>query len=203
MVKNLNILFNARYLEGIFKSRGYAFFTNGDYNLNIVGIRNPNLKANSFDDTLLCAFKENGVWQYKCWSITTDAGTYWLKNPLSENGTAILVPNQYRGVYSIRKHQNKYLALCQTNGNVQTYRDNNKNEILDMNSATITTGNYGINIHRSNPHTESVKVDKWSAGCQVFSDAKDFDEFMAICEKSKEIWGNKFTYTLINEADIL
>ena len=35
-------------------------------------------------------------------------------------GTAILVPNQYRGVYAIRKHLGKYDAICQTNGKVET-----------------------------------------------------------------------------------
>lgn len=190
-------------IQEAMKRKGYAFFTNGDYNLNIIGVRSNNLVANQFDDTLLLFYKIKNEWQFKSFSITTDAGTYWLKNPLDIKGTAILVPNQYRGVYAIRKHLNKYYALCQTNGNVQTYRDNDKDQILDMDAKTITEGMYGINIHRSNPNTFSTSVDKWSAGCQVFKSVDDFDRFMEICYKSKDLYGNKFTYTLISESDLL
>ena len=190
-------------IRELFTSKGYAFFDNGEYNLNIIGIRNPNLVANSFDDTLVLIYKVNKEWVVKVYPITTDAGTYWLKNPMDKRGTAILVPNQYRGVYSIAKHLNKYDALCQINGVVKTYRDNNRDKILDMDEKTISQGYYGINIHRSNPYTSSDAVEKWSAGCQVFKNVKDFNEFMSICKKSKDIWGNKFTYTLIKEEDLL
>ena len=122
---------------------------------------------------------------------------------MSNKGTAILVPNQYRGVYSIDLHNNKYYALCQRNGKVEVYRDNDKDVILDMDSAKIEKGMFGINIHRSNPFSESLKVDKFSAGCQVFKRVKDFNEFMEICQKSKALWGNSFSYTLIKESDLL
>ena len=190
-------------IKEVLKRKGYAFFENGDYNLNIIGVRSNNLVANQFDDTLLLFYKIKNEWQIKSFAITTDAGTYWLKNPMDIRGTAILVPNQYRGVYAIRKHLNKYFALCQTNGNVKTYRDNDKDQILDMDAKTITEGMYGINIHRSNPNTFSTSVDKWSAGCQVFKNVDDFDAFMEICYKSRDLYGNKFTYTLITENDLL
>ena len=152
---------------------------------------------------MVVIYKIGGVWITKVYAITTDAGTYWLKNPMSNKGTAILVPNQYRGVYSIDLHNNKYYALCQRNGKVEVYRDNDKDVILDMDSAKIEKGMFGINIHRSNPFSESLKVDKFSAGCQVFKRVKDFNEFMEICQKSKALWGNSFTYTLIKESDLL
>ena len=34
---------------------------------------------------------------------------------------------------------------------MKVYRDNNKNQILDYNEATIEEGIFGINIHRTNP----------------------------------------------------
>jgi len=188
-------------VQEIITNKGYSFFTNGVYNLNIIGVRSNNLVANSFDDTLLCIYKIKGEWVTKIYRITTDAGTYWLKNPMNNQGTAILVPNQYRGVYAIDLHNNKYKALCQRNGKVEVYRDKDKDQILDMDSATIEKGMFGINIHRSNPYGEASKVDKFSAGCQVFKNVKDFNEFMEICEKAKALYGNKFTYTLLNEND--
>lgn len=203
MIENFAGKYSVYYVKQVLEKKGYAFFTNGVYNLNIIGIRNPNLVANSFDDTMVVIYKFGGEWITKVYPITTDAGTYWLKNPMSNKGTAILVPNQYRGVYSIDLHNNKYYALCQRNGKVEVYRDNDKDVILDMDSAKIEKGMFGINIHRSNPFSESLKVDKFSAGCQVFKRVKDFNEFMEICQKSKALWGNSFSYTLIKESDLL
>ena len=194
--------FQVERLKQVMTKKGYNFFEEGNYNLNIIGIRSNNVKAGSYDDFITCTFKDNANnWVCKHWKATTDAGTHWLKNPMSTKGTAILVPNQYRGIYSIDLHNNKYNALCQRNGSVEVYRDNDKNQILDMNKATIEKGMFGINIHRSNPYSEVSKVDKFSAGCQVFKNVKDFNEFMGICEKAKDLWGNKFTYTLLNEND--
>ena len=85
---------------------------------------------------------------------------------------------------------------------VSVYRDNNKNTILDYDKTTISKGMFGINIHRSNQNTESVNVEKWSAGCQVFKNPNNFNDFISICKKSSEIYGNKFTYTLLTYKDL-
>ncbi len=62
------------------------------------------------------------------------------------------------------------------------------------------TGVFGINIHKAG--VDSARVDDWSHGCQVFKRVKDFDEFMKIINKAKDIHGNHFTYTLIESNDI-
>jgi hypothetical protein len=64
----------------------------------------------------------------------------------------------------------------------------------------ITEGVYGINIHKAG--ADSTYVENWSEGCQVFKKAADFEEFMSICRKSKNIHGNSFSYTLIGSNDI-
>jgi hypothetical protein len=203
MIKNLKNKMSIEYLQSIMQGLGYAFFTKGNYNVNIIGVRNPNLVANSFDDTMLMAYKFADRWVLKEWQITTDAGSYWLKHPMNTKGTAILVPNQYRGVYKIDGHGvSKYSALCQRNGEVQVWRDDNKDQILDFDDVTKEWGYFGINIHRSNPYSESNVVEKWSAGCQVFKKVEDFNEFMLICNKARDEWGNSFTYTLLNEKDL-
>ena len=48
-------------------SKGYKYFENGDYNLNIIGIRNSdtaNMVTNKFDDTNTISYKIDGEWQY-------------------------------------------------------------------------------------------------------------------------------------------
>ena len=177
----------------------YKIFTNGDYNLNIIGVRTPSRIANSFDDEMHVCFKQNGQWVEFVFPITTDPGTYYFENPMNVKGTAILVADQYRSVYKIDKHRGKYDALCQRNGKVRVYRDSNKDEILDHDPSTIDEGYFGINIHRSSPKGESKNVGVWSAGCQVFKNLCDYNLFMALCKKSAELYGDTFTYTLLEK----
>ena len=42
-------------------------------------------------------------------------------------------------------------------------------------------------------------IDKYSAGCQVFENAEEFGKFMDMARKHKDLYGNNFTYTLIDE----
>ena len=74
----------------------------------------------------------------------------------------------------------------------------------DYNSMTtmINEGYFGINIHRSNPYDESYAINKWSAGCQVFKKVEDYNSFIETCKESAKIYGNSFTYTLIEEKDL-
>jgi hypothetical protein len=195
-------------IESTVKAKGYKWFkdsNNKGYDVNIVGVRNSETDeqiTNHFDDHLTISYKVDGEWKFHCWEATTDPGQHWMKNPLSKDGCAILVPGQYRSSHKIRKHQGKYNALGQQKP-VKVYRDNDKDDVYDTDEDTIKEGIYGINIHRSNPYTESYYVNKWSAGCQVFKKVDDFNEFMDICNKAKNIWGNSFSYTLLESKDII
>jgi hypothetical protein len=188
-------------VQSVMKGKGYPFYTKGDYNLNIIGVRGKNQVANSFDDHILCVYKKSGRWKFEQYQATTDSGTYWLKNPMNIKGTALLVPNHYKGAYKLDLHNGKYTSLCQRLGDVEVYRDNNKDLITDFDPSTIDKGKFGINIHRSNPYRESVSVDKWSAGCQVFANPDQFNHFIKLCEKSASRFGNHFSYTLLTYKD--
>jgi len=195
-------------IEKAVTAKGYAWFAdaaNKGYDVNIVGIRNSatgKSVTNVFDDLLTITYKdEAGAWQHFAWTATTDPGRKGVLEFHNPNGVARLVPNQYRGVWKIDLHQGKYKALCQRLGNVTVWRDKNKD--MTFNEVVTQEGSFGINIHRSNPKTESAYVENWSEGCQVFKKVKDFNQFMAICEKAAAIHGNKFSYTLLESADIV
>jgi hypothetical protein len=193
-------------IESTVKSKGYKWFENGDYNLNIVGVRNGetlNEVTNKFDDCITLSYKKDGEWQFHCFEATTDPGKHWVDNVLNEAGVAILKENQYRGSHKIGLHQGKYEALRQQKP-VQVYRDNNLDNCYDLDESTLQEGIFGINIHRATKWEgkKSTQIDKWSAGCQVIAANDDFRLFMEICNKSKDIWGNSFTYTLINSDDL-
>ena len=180
------------------QSKGFAVFTNGDYNLNITGIRSPERVANAFDDRLCVSYKLNDMWITETFEITTDPGSPYLLKPLANtSGTAILVPGQYRGAYSIGKHRGQYLALVQT-GKVKVYRDSNRDNILDMDPETIQDGYFGINIHKRDGTSDTVNGA--SAGCQVFRYEHEFNRMMYLAEKQVSERGWKtFTYTLLEE----
>ena len=197
--------FSREQVEEAVLSKGYKYFTSGDYNVNINGIRNSDTcerVTNHYDDWMTVSYRVDGEWKYHIWPITTDPGLYWMDHPMNKDGCAILVPGQYRGVYKLDYHRGKYLALCQRLGEVSVYRDGDKDDMYDFNADTISDGKFGINIHRSSAYNTTTEIDRYSAGCQVFSNPDDFDEFIDIMKKSSEIWGNKFTYTLIESNDI-
>jgi hypothetical protein len=188
------------------ESKGYKWFEGGDYNLNIVGIRNSNTNqevTNKFDDKITVSYSVNGELKYHEWDATTDPGKYWEQNIMNESGVAILVPNQYRGSHKIRKHLGKYEALGQEKP-VKVYRDNNKDNIYDMLKENIQEGIFGINIHKAGSRVNgSTQIDKWSAGCQVFSKENDFNHLMELAHKASNLYGNSFTYTLIESKDLV
>ena len=193
---------NKENLERTIKSKGYTFFSNNDYNLNIIAIRTTdkdNKITNSFDDYLTLTFKINGNWKFFQWHVTTDPGRKTMLSPQNKNGTAILVPGQYKSSHMVRRHQGKYEALCQKYGyELRVYRDNNKDNVYDY--TKVFTDAEGINIHKSG--TNSSQIDGWSAGCIVFKKEVDFNEFMKYVNKAKDLYGNSFTVTLIESADL-
>jgi hypothetical protein len=184
-------------------AEGYAVFRDGSKtcNLNIVGIRSGERRAGKFDDFITVFWPgADQSWYFRIWPATTDPSEYWLRKLGSPRGTAILKPGQYRGAYAIGKHKT-YEALRQV-GKVTVFRDGNRDEILDMTGAPEESGWFGINIHRASAWTALDDVGPYSAGCQVFRSPRDFEEFMSLCRLGARHWGNRFTYTLMNESQI-
>ena len=186
------------------ESRGFDVFKNDTkpYNLNIVGIRAAQPTTNKFNDLMCVFWKYEGQWNIYKMQCTTLPGLYWLENPMNSKGCAILKEGQYKGVYEIDLHNGKYEAICQRLGPVTVYRDDDKDTEYDMLEGTEQTGMFGINLHRASAYKELDDVDKNSAGCQVIQDPNEYEVHMGVANMAAEIWGNKFTYTLINENDL-
>lgn len=199
------------------KKRFKIFYGGRGINLNIWGVRSNDRSSNTFNDSICLFWKSTDLdeWQFVSFAATTDPGMYWRNNPMNQMGTAILKPGQYEGCWKIGKHKG-YEALVQDKP-VIVYRDNNRDNILDISSLNVDVhaGVFGINIHRANSNGKSVQVDKWSAGCQVLKNTKrfhslygvkfqyDWDYFMFLVKASATFYNEYFTYTLIDEADLL
>lgn len=172
-------------LEAKFAELGYQWPT-----LHIVGVRSAANEKNKFDDTI---YLINGPMMH-VFTGTTNPGTHWLKNLLNPKGTAVLKPGQYVDSWKLGLHQGKYEALVQRKA-VTVYRDGDKDDTAEE-QGKEDTGLFGINIHRANPSAISSLIDKWSAGCQVLNNPKEFSILIETCKQSKK---DVFTYTLLRE----
>ena len=186
----------------ILVNKGYAYFTNGKYNLNIIGVRRAGTKiTNQFDDYIVVEYIDiYGIKTRDVFPATTDPGLSSMTKPMSSKGCAILVPGQYRSSWMIGYHKGKYEALVQCKP-LKVYRDNNKDNVYDLNPKTIEEGSFGINIHKAGD--DSTIVNGWSAGCQVLKRKVNFDKLMKLAHyQFSQGMGARYTYTLINEEDL-
>lgn len=195
--------YSANRIKNAMLKKDYTVFTDNGFpfNINLVGVRSKDNAVNIFNDVLCVFYDYRSITSYIEYQITTDPGLYWLKEPMNVLGCAILKEGRYKGMWKVGKHLDKYEALVQAAPCV-VIRDFDRDEFLDYDSGREDIGVFGINCHRGFEKGITYQVDKWSAGCQVFADASDFEKFMVLCNKAADIYGNSFTYTLFNEKDI-
>jgi hypothetical protein len=157
---------------------------------HIIGVRSKENINNRFDDNI---YVVDGNMLYR-FTATTNPGRHWLLNLMNPKGTAVLKPGQYDDAYQIGLHKGQYKALVQRRP-ITVYRDTDKDETAEE-QGIEDTGLFGVNIHRANPNAISSLIEKWSAGCQVLNNPKEFAKLIELCENSKL---KEFTYTLLRE----
>jgi len=179
--------------------RDAPFFT-GDLNLNLIGVRSKDRQADTFNDLLCVAFEQKNEPVLKTYPITTDPGVFYRKRPINAHGTAILAPGHYPKCWTFGAHRGKYRALVQR-GPMTVYRDNDKDGLID-DGLPAETGYFGINLHYASVNNYTMRVDHFSAGCQVFQRKDDFGEVMDLAGKSAKKYGAWFSYTLLIEEEL-
>jgi hypothetical protein len=196
-------MYTLKQIEQTLLNKGYLVY-NQPNKLNVVGIRTKsNTSSKTFDDYIAYFYYDDkGRMIGKVAPATTDPSVYYLRdNPMVARGTAILKSGQYKDAYVIGTHADKYTALVQRGAPVTVIRDNDRNDLLNF-FADTDTGYFGINIHRASRGKNNANIiGPDSAGCQVFRDEADFNEMMRLAQVSKSKYGNKFTYTLLDEMD--
>lgn len=179
------------------KKKNYPFIENSgkDFNINLIGVRNLDQKADTFNDTEFMMWEFNGTKNIVAFPITTDPGIFYRSNPMMKSGTGILKEGFHKDLWWKSKHQGKYSALCQKTP-TWVIRDFDKDADLDFISPDLTKftkkeltlegyktnewydaanklvwreqyGNFGINNHRAAANGKSPRVYNWSAACQV------------------------------------
>jgi len=182
--------------------KGYRFFDDGAYNVNLFGIRSKDRTADIFNDTLGIAYRDEfnqpNILLFKA---TTDPGSYFLNFKMgNKEGTAILVPGQYSSCFKIGMHKG-YEALIQSNkAKFKVWRDCDQDGKLTI-GGMIYDDVTGLNVHTTSFINEIEKVGAYSAGCQVIQNDKDLQIFLSVIKRSAEIYGDYFSYTLFDESD--
>lgn len=156
---------------------GGVVFTN-PYLMNIAAVRDTDNPDEWNDLLIYFYFDDNGRCNIEYVpEFTTDPGLKYLNSPTNSSGTAIIVEGWYRKLWKLGLHKGQYEALVQ-NTPIKVYRDNNKDDKLDLNPKSISEGMFGINLHRANVNSKAKKVSVHSAGCCVVRNYSDWTKFM-------------------------
>jgi hypothetical protein len=199
-------------VRNFYEKMNYPFFIsrNKNYNLNIGAIRSSDLTPDTYNDTIFLAWEWQGRGYLKTYKGTTDPGLYYLLNPINVNGTAIIIPEYYRGVYEIGWHRKNtsfaHMALRQK-APMKYWREKEYTVTsqLPINHEVVYEEIGFTNLH-SKPMNFPVTqfIGKVSAGCIVVQDPVLFhNEFIPICREGAKNFGNSFSFALFYEPDLI
>ena len=211
--------------EATYKKKGYEFKTNGEVNSGAIRVNNFNRHGTTgsrkdgmgFIDWFCHAYIEDGKKVFEAHTCTTLPGSSVLtrvNKGHSSGGWAILKPGMYHShIYDwhsrdMKKNPPKpgHLAGSQRAGSVTVYRDATKDNKHDLNSTTLVTGYFGINLHRSAASGKASRVGNYSHGCQVFLNNSDFLRWTAAVSSKNPKHAKKkkasIPFALFDEGDM-
>jgi hypothetical protein len=171
----------------LFRENGYPLKS-----FNLIGFRDEsNIEKDVIND-LLGFLTEKEL--FLC-PGTTDPGVYWTtSSERNKKGTFHLSLGYHEKIWCIGTHKgyealvNDYRYCKPTRG----WRD--KDYDFTRDPADVEVCDYfGINFHRMHPIQIVNKIGKYSAGCQVIQNPKDFDY---ILQKAWESAQKTFDYAL-------
>ncbi len=167
--------------------------------INLFGIRNSTNIENDVINDCLGYFTYNDFFLCKG---TTDPGKLFVvsKKDRNKKGTFHLMEGYHERIWCIGKHRG-YEALvndwryCKPS---KGWRDANYSFTYDPKDVEVK-GYFGINFHRMNKNWLVPFIGKYSSGCQVVHDNKDFEKIMRAV---KETTQKTFSYMLFNIDEI-
>lgn len=204
-------------IREVLRKKGFVFFERGDWNINLIPVRENEVFDNTFSDSLYIIYKDKGVWQNKTFKFTTLAGTLGFggeQSPLTAaqtgtgvDGTAIILEGQYRSALrlitdGVRYPFTSYLAQARP---FNYLRDFDKNGFITRN-AIRQTGNFFTHWHAmSNEGVASDQVNfihsAWSQGCMGSDHPTWFGQILPLLSRGARTYGNLFSFTLLNRSD--
>lgn len=140
----------------------------------------------------------------KPYQITTVPSlAYYGKKPMNPKGVGIKLPGDTLYVYkeSTLGGKQKYKMLVEYEEIKVGRYPVGVTKFETYKPADTFTESCGMQIHRSSTNGVGVCVGPWSAGCQVFSDIDQWNEFTGKIEK-ETMNSSRFVYALIQLDDI-
>ena len=138
------------------------------------------------------------------YQITTVASlAYYGKKPMNPKGVGIKLPGDTLYVLqeSILGGKTKYKMMVEAEKIKVGRYPIGVTKYETYKPAETYTESCGMQIHRSSTKGVGVCIGPWSAGCQVFSDYAEWQEFISKAEK-ETMNSSKFLYGLIQLDDI-
>ena len=190
------------------KQSGMKLFTS-PFSVNLGGIRTSDNRSNKFNDWLFAfCWDKDGHIILSIVPGTTDAGLYYRQHPMNIEGTAIIKHGvQHRGAYQLqdpdknegqRGHRGQK-AFRQIKP-MEYWRDNDRDGYLDFDGVTQIE-----NAHTNGHYMGTLgnNVGKFSAGCWG-SIVKHMESLYDVAQLQIDNGlGDKYSYTLLNENDML
>jgi hypothetical protein len=218
-----------RVILDTYEKLDYKMFTDNSKNLNLnaIGFRSNERKGGKFDDLLGfwyvdptsdSAYITPEQIILVLFAGTTDPSRKYLLNPMTGNRTLIMKAGQYlqcyalcgpgyasQNKYGLNGHgKNKILALRQI-GDITYWLDTNKDEYLSIGEAGVKTftGIRQTNIHPAARYQVREWIGPYGAACQVLQVYANWLVYIDAFVRSAELWGNCFSYTLIEEHELV
>lgn len=129
-------------------------------------------------------------------ATTSPSLAYYGKKPLNPKGTGIKMPGTT--LYNLRMNElnhGKYKMMVEAEKTRVARYPLDVTKIDTYLPAKQYMENTGIQIHKSS-ETTGVCIGPWSAGCQVFANGSEFNEFITKAESQTKN-GGQFIYALI------
>jgi len=194
-------------IRNLFYRKGYKFF-DGQFNINLIGIRMHNRLTDKFSDMFLMIYRDHlNNWHIERAIGTTVPGQFYHYNYDNPKGVGIIVPGQYSAAFKQGKHKGVD-ALIQ-NTTFKVYRDSNKDGKIDKDVIVDAPPSCRFDFHyaKSSVNPEKIfleNIGKFSGGCQVLANWLKYNFWLSIIKYSMKLYNyKKITYTLLDEEDLV
>lgn len=189
------------YIENYYKRNSASW-----KEINIFGIRDESdMNLDLLNDWICIAdSKTKKVYRFKG---STDPGVYYTNHMISSGlpGVAHIADGFHENIYMVGLHRGKYEALVQIGAKIRIWRDIDK-DFKQTSKDKKCRGWFGTNIHKMSDWRILKKIGRYSAGCQIIADPKEFKQFMSIIKNSNYYkryrGGARFSYMLIPNNSI-
>lgn len=202
---------------------GHTLFTApGDP--TVFGIRAHTRDSDAWDDVLGVLWHEGRILHGLLAQGTTDPGRPGLLEPSNRAGTAIVLPGQHRGCWSVGRPQDRgnrahpYPCFRQV-GRIAHIRDVDRDAVLDIGTTgyaqdpqgwadAYTAITLGRQVHEEiiyadGHHASSTRladaVGPWSLACQVWRRLSDWEAAYGQVLAAVPAWGHRHSYCLLDE----